>query len=570
MKFNFLNQEVASIHSAALLLGAAGLLSRVLGIFRDRLLAANFGAGKELDIYYAAFQIPDFMSVIFLLGAGSAAILPIFQEYLAKDRKEAERFISEMTSFFIFGATPLLIIIFVLIPFIAALIVPGFSPVERSLTVWLTRFMLLSPLLFGLSSIFSSVVQSFGRFLSYALAPILYNIGIIIGIVFFAPRFGIMGLGGGVVLGAMLHVGIQFWTVRQLGFNPFKFVSLRDKLKFRFNRSVLKVFQLSFPRVISLSLSQLTVVILMALASTLAAGSISIFQLAQNLYFLPIGVFGISYSIAIFPQLSRYVIGGDAKGFFDKLFLGIRSVLFWIAPISILFIVMRAHIVRLSLGAGLFSWEDTRLTAAMLAVFAIAMFAGSLSAILIKGFYALENTWAPLAINIGSIVISVALAFLFTKILSRDPGFVLFVGRLFRVGDLSDIRVLGVALGFSVGLVVNITLLYFALRRLASKTFNYCQPFPAGELLKIIIASFLAGAAAYFVRLSFTEVLPLVTFLRVLAQGALATLIGFLVYFGALFVTKNEDAKLVLQSLQKRLFRTKLLPQSWDNDHGVK
>ena len=204
-----LNGSISSVHAAALLIGSAGLVSRLLGMFRNRLLAAHFGAGRELDIYFAAFQIPDFVATLFLLGAGSAAILPVFQEYMHENKQRAYDLISSLQTSFLLASAVVAGIVFFFVPALLGIIVPGFSGVDLDMTIMLTRIMLLSPIFLGLSSILSAVVQSYQRFLAYALAPIFYNLGIIVGIIFFVPRFGIMGLGMGVALGAILHWIIQ-------------------------------------------------------------------------------------------------------------------------------------------------------------------------------------------------------------------------------------------------------------------------------------------------------------------------------------------------------------------------
>lgn len=557
-----INGAINSVNAAALLLGAAGLLSRLLGVLRDRLLAGTFGAGRELDAYYAAFQIPDFMNVLFLLGGAGAAVLPIFQEHLARDRKEAHRLISDITTLFFAGAIVIAGITFLLVPVILTFTVPGFMGEERALTAMLTRLMLVSPIIFGISNILSAVVQSFKRFWAYALAPVLYNLGIILGIIAFVPLFGVVGLAGGVIAGALFHLGIQLWTVRQLGFAP--------QLIFRgLTNGVKQVARLSFPRVLSISLSQLTLLLIIAIGSTLEQGSIAIFQLAQNLYYLPIGVFGISYAVAIFPRMSQSYIRRDGQEFFRELFTGIRSILFWLAPATVLFIVLRAHIVRVALGAGAFSWEDTRLTAAVLAVFALSLFTGGLVTFFIKGFYALENTWRPLVINIFASGLSLALALLFVQLLRTPSALIAQIAVLLRVADLTDIRVVGLAAGFSLGSIINTWLLFRALHGLAVRRFNKCQFFPTGEFFKIISSSLLAGGAAYFVRVSFAQTLPLITFSRVLAQGFIAGAVGLAVYFGLLLILKEETVYALFATIRRQLIGIKALPQSWDGEiHG--
>jgi putative peptidoglycan lipid II flippase len=563
----FLNGEIANVHSAALILGAAGLFSRLLGVLRDRLLAGHFGAGRELDIYYTAFQIPDMVSLVLVLGAGSAAILPIFQDALARDRREAHRLISHLVTLFLAVAVGVAFIFFLATPLLIRFIAPGFSPDERHLASVLTQIMLVSPILLGLSGIFSAVLQSFQRFLAFALAPVLYNIGIIAGIIFFVPLWGFKGLALGVIAGAFLHLLIQLRPVIALGFTPRVAPHLfKDTLNQFFSGPVFQVFKLSFPRFLSLSVTQITLIILVALGSTLAAGSIAVFKLANNLFYVPIGIFGVSYAVALFPKLSNAYIKKDAKLFFEEIFLGLKSILFWIMPSAVLFIVLRAHIVRVALGAGAFSWEDTRLSAAILGILAIAMFAEGIASLLIKGFYALENTWRPLFINIASAFVSVGAAFFFSKALSEHAAFSIILTAIFRVSDLPNPEVLGLALGFSLGTIINVLVLYGSLQRLAERKFEVCEHFPFLTIVKIVVAALLGGAVAYGVRVSFSETLPLITFSRVLIQGLLAGSAGFVAYFLVMLVLRSEEMYSITRSLRRVFFKLKVLPPHWDGE----
>ena len=552
------NGSISSIHAAAFLIGSAGLVSRLLGMFRNRLLAAHFGAGRELDVYFAAFQIPDFVSTLFLLGAGSAAILPVFQEYMQDNKERARHLISSLQTSFLAASSIAAVIVFFFVPLLLRIMVPGFSDADRTLTVLLTRIMLLSPILLGLSSILSAVVQSFQRFYAYALAPIFYNIGIIIGIVFFVPAFGIMGLGMGVVLGALMHLSIQMVSISQVGMMP-KIV-LRN-----LSNGVKKVLRLSLPRVISLSLAQITVVGLTALGSTLHAGSISVLELSQDLYFVPVALIGVSYSVVIFPRLNEAFLNRNADTFYRELFLGMRTIALWIAPTIALFIVLRAHIVRVALGAGRFSWEDTRLTAAMLAILSIAMIAGSITQLLIKAFYAIEKTWMPLAINMFASALSIGSAILFSHALHKSSVFTSLTLNIFRVSDLPSADVLGLALGFTLGLLVDNVLLYIALRFAAREAFDVTAKFPLWSMASIAIAATIAGISAYLVRLTF-QPLPLITLARVLLQGTLAGIVGFTVYIVLLTVFKNEDIDAVRKSFTRKLITLRVLPKSWDGD----
>ena len=333
-----------------------------------------------------------------------------------------------------------------------------------------------------------------------------------------------------------------------------------------FNSGVKKVLALSLPRVVSLSLAQLTVVGLTALGSTLHAGSISVFELSQDLYFVPVALIGVSYSVVIFPRLSEAFLNRNAETFHRELFLGLRTIALWMAPTIALFIVLRAHIVRVALGAGRFSWEDTRLTAATLAVLSIAMIAGSITPLLIKAFYALEKTWAPLFINMFASAFSIGSAVIFSHSLSEPSAFTSAILNIFRVADLPSANMLGLGLGFTAGLLIDNILLYIALRRAAHSAFHMTLRFPLWSMFSIFIAACLAGVGAYFVRLSFTQTLPLITLARVLTQGFVAGIAGMAIYIGLLMILKNEDIAGIKKIFTRRLISLRVLPKSWDGE----
>ncbi|MEK7541905.1 MAG: lipid II flippase MurJ [Patescibacteria group bacterium] len=563
MRLSFLNQEVVNVHAAALVLGAAGLASRLVGVVRNRLLFAEFGAGRELDIYYAAFQIPDFMAAVFLLGAASAAILPLFQEYLLKEKKKAQEFIGALSSLFFLGALAASLTAFFVAPAVIPLAAPGFSADEQALTVALTRIMLLSPVLFGLSGIFSVVVQSYQLFFVYALAPILYNLGIVLGIVWLVPLFGVHGLGMGVILGAAAHSALQFGAAASRGFH---FGAVRAP-----GPGVRRVLLLSFPRVLAMSLTQLTMMALVAIGSLLEHGSVAVFSAAQDLYFVPIGVFGVSYAVAVFPRMARSAAQGAGADFFAELAAGIRGILFWVAPAATLTIVLRAHIVRAALGAGAFSWEDTRLTAAVLASLAVAMAAGAVQTLLIRAFYALGKTWLPLGVSVATSLFSIGLAWVLTSLLApsgRAAGsaFGREVAALFRLGDLPHPEVLGLGIGFAAGIIANVIVLWIFLLRSGAAQFGVRSERQQAALGKIVIAAVLAGIAAYVVRVSFSETVPLITFTRVVGQGAAAAGAGMGVYWAALAWLGSEDAAAMRRAAARRLFSIGVLPREWDGE----
>lgn len=555
------------MHAAALIIGAAGFLSRILGLFSDRLLASRFGAGDTLDAYYAAFQIPDMLFTVFLVGAASAAILPIFIKYRESGRDAVRLIQTLLTAFSIFAAS--LVLLFILLaPFIVPLIVPGFSPDKIKLVVSLTRIMMLSPFFLGLAGIISSVLQAHHRFLVYAIPPIFYNLAIIFGILALVPVFGPTGLAFGVVLGAGLQILVQLPIFFSLGFHP--------KPSFNFSdRGLKEIVKISAPRVAAFSFNQVTILILIGVSSLLAAGSVAIFKFSVNLIYFPIGIFGISYALAIFPKLSERVVRKEGEEFFTELALGIRNIVFWSLPIAFLFIVLRAHIVRVVLGAGRFDWNDTRLVAASLGILSAAIIFEGLNTLLIRAFYALEKTWEPLFRNIIASLVTIAAALGLIWFFGNKPEILRGLSGFLRVGDLSETHILGVSLAFGLGSALNFTMLFTKLRKTSFAVFSAPFTMSAVPFLKIFIASLLAGLAAYGALLPFPALVPTNTFLGIAVQGFSAGIAGFIIYFAALYILKSEELLSLLASFSQRLYTLKRQPavyeiEKLDGQEGVK
>ena len=209
--------QARSITAAAFVVAAASLVSRILGVLRDRVLASEFGAGVELDIYYAAFRIPDMIYNLIVIGALSAGFIPVLAKF--KDNKEqAWALVSASIYWLSIIITGLAVICGLSMPWLVAILTPGFDSATQSVVVWMSLVMLLSPLLLGISGVLGSVLQTYQQFFLYSLGPILYNIGIIFGALFLVPYLGLYGLAVGVVLGALLHLLINVPGMYLLGY----------------------------------------------------------------------------------------------------------------------------------------------------------------------------------------------------------------------------------------------------------------------------------------------------------------------------------------------------------------
>jgi putative peptidoglycan lipid II flippase len=516
--------QIESITTAAFLVALSSLVSRFLGILRDRILAGEFGAGKTLDIYYAAFRLPDLIFNLLVLGALSAGFIPVFTKLIKnsaapRDNPEAWRlanniisilglFLVALTAIAIFFSKPLM-----------SVFAPGFSGDELAATVKLTRIMFLSPILLGLSGVFGGILQSFKRFFVFSLAPIFYNVGIIIGALYFVPWLGVKGLAWGVVVGALFHLLIQIPATSRLGF------SFRPSFAFR-DAGVRQIGRLMIPRTFSLAIAQIDLSVSTAIATTLVSGSLAIFNFANNLQSFPIGIFGISFATAVFPALSANA--GDKKRFIENFSLAFRQIMFFIIPATVLLLILRAQIIRVVLGSGQFNWEDTVLTLKTLGFFSLSLFAQAGIPLLARMFYARENSLKPFLIGLISVALDIGLSLWLSK----------------------SLGVVGLALAFSIANIVNFFLLWIFLR-FDLGGMDEVKIFKS--VAKFSLAAILAGLAAQFTKTSIAEWVDMTRFLGILIQGFSAGLAGLAVYFITCYILRSEELYGFWSGFKRRL-----------------
>lgn len=518
----------ATVGSAALLIALAGITSRFLGFLRDRVLASQFGAGDVLDAYYTAFRLPDLVYGFLVLGALSAAFVPVFTELLTKEkREEAWRLTSGVlhTTLFSIGCFSILGIIFAntLTDFLA----PGFSSEKKELVTNLTRIMLLSPLFLSASAVFGGVLVSFKQFAAYSFAPVFYNIGIIFGAVFLTPMLGPEGLAWGVVLGSFFHLAVQYPSLRRAGFRYQwgLFAAWRDE-------NVRRVLKLMIPRSLGMAVNQISLLVMTIFASTLVSGSLAAFTLANNIQSVPLGLFGIAFSLAAFPALSLFAAKKSDKDFFLMFAETGRKILFFVVPLSIFIIIFRAQCVRVILGSGNFDWQDTITTFEILKFLAISLFAQSLIPLFARAFFALQDTKTPLYIALVSEAVHIALIPLL----------------------LPYYEVQGLAIAFSISTILNFTLLYFFLRKNLSFWDDKAIVVPVS---KILLAAILAGIVAQVSKSVFALTTnELDTFVEVFLQLALGFAIG-----GSSFVLFAHWLKVEELDRVKRFFLCRVFRQ---------
>ena len=547
--FSFFGAEVKGLHEAAYLLAFFGLAADVLGIIRDRLLASYFGAGPVLDTYYAAFRVSDLIFVTVSSIVAVSVLIPFLIEKIDKGHDVGAKFINDIFTIFFMTIIVVSGIVYVFMPEILARTLPGLMKgLEGHHLLVMSRIMLLSPILLGISNLFGSITQVSKKFALYAVSPLLYNIGIIMGVLVFYPMWGIYGLVWGVVLGAVMHAAIQIPSLIRAGFMPrfsfyVDFASLRQTLT------------LSVPRTIALGANQLSTFFLISLASLMATGSIAIFNFAWNLQSVPMGIIGVSYSLAAFPSLAGFITRGERDKFIAHLGEAARHIVFWSMPVTVLFIVLRAQVVRVILGAGQFSWSDTRLTAAALAIFAVSVAAQSLLLLVVRGYYAASDTRTPLVVNVFCSVLIVVLAYVLDKTYYSFNEMRWFFESLLKVDGLQGTGVLMLPLAYSIGTILNLVLHLISFEwHFGKLTKTFSRAF-----WQSLSASIIMGFVAYLFLNIYGNVINLTTTFGIFLQGFAAGITGILAGIIVLYAIRNEEIEQVRKTLHSKIWKAKIV-----------
>ncbi len=546
-------KESGSINQAAFLLGCLTLLSQVLALFRDRFIAHFIGPSSSLDAYYAAFRVPDLIFICIASLASVTVIIPFLVAKMEGDKvtDTARKYLNDILTVFFSLMALVALVVFFLMPYLISFIAPGFTPLFQAKVVLLSRIMLLSPILMGLSNLFGVVTQLFHKFFIFSLSPIFYNLGIIVGVIFLYPIFGIYGLALGVVLGALMHFGVQFFASRSCNFTP-KFSLFPFAINFKDIRNTIYT---SLPRTLGLASNNIALIFIIALASFFKSGSISIFNFSFNLQSVPLNIIGISYAVAAFPTLAKYFSSGQKEEFKRHLKEASRAIVFWSLPVIFLFIVLRAQIVRVILGSGSFSWENTRLVAASLAIFSISILAQGMIVLLSRSYYATGNTRRPLIVNFSCSFLIIILSFLFIHLFENVLLFRFFIESLLKVSDIPGTEVLMLPLAYSVGTILNFILQWIFIK----KDFMPKEAFISKTFFQSLGASFFLGLAAYLSLNILSPIFGTTTFWGVFLQGFISGIVGILAALVILYLLKNEELKDLMQTITTKFWRAKII-----------
>ncbi len=391
-----------SLARAGLVVTGAFLASRLLGWLRLVVLGNLFGATSELDAYYAAFRIPDLVFQLVAAGAIASALVPVLAGLTANgERERAWRVASTVLNLMLAVLLLLAVLLFILAPWVVPLLVPGFDAETTSLTVSLTRLMLISPAFLAAGAIASSILNTEDRFGAAAMAPVAYNVAIIACAVLLAPWLGIYAAAIGVIVGSMSHLLVQVPALRGVfHYSPRADVS---------DGAARQAFWLMAPRALGLGANQVTFLVNTALASTLAVGSVVAYNVAFNVVQIPLGIIGLPIGIVLLPAMSRALATGEERAFGSTVVGALRLLLWMMLLVSAVGIVARDQVVELLFGWG-FDATALAATAATLGVFLLGLPAHALNVILARAFYSGKDTITPVSVAIASVGVNTVVA----------------------------------------------------------------------------------------------------------------------------------------------------------------
>lgn len=486
---NFLTKQQKTILSAAIIIMVTIAASRFLGLIRNRVLA-NFFSAETLSVYFAAFRVPETIFEILVFGTFSSAFIPTFTSYISRNKKQEAWYVAAVSLNFAFlFFTVLAVFIFFTAQPLYRLIAPGFNLQDTVQIANLSRILLLAQGFFVLSYFLTSVLESLRRFLVPALAPLLYNLGIILGAVFLSSRFGIYAPAIGAVIGAFFHFLIQLPLAFWLGFRP--------KLALNFSHSgVREIGRLALPRIVELSSIQIGKMAELFLASLVSTAAYTYYTFANSLALVPIGLFGASIGKASLPTLSYQAAKEDRREFAGTVISLLNQVIFLILPCAVFLAVLRIPVVRLVFGASRFTWESTIQTGYTVSAFGLGILAQGLLYPLTRAFWAFHDTKTPVKISIGAISIEILLGAIFILVFK--------------------LQIWTLALAFSLASLAQVILLFILLLQRLPELEKRKIIFP---FLKAVFSSFTAASLMFF-------------FLKILDRSAWDKSLSFLGWIG--------------------------------------
>jgi putative peptidoglycan lipid II flippase len=514
--------RTVSLSGAAFIVAIFSILSRIIGLVRDRMLAGAFGASESLDIYFAAFRIPDLVYQMLVVGALSASFIPLFSKIYNKEGEEdAWRMVNNILHILLVIFIACIACAWFLAPQLAVLVAPGMSEGAIKDIAQLMKYMFIAQAFLAVSMIYGSVLQSLRRFFVYAFAPIVYNVGIILGLIFIVPKMGLIGLAYGVIIGAFFHMALQIAGMMGTGYKWMPiFIPWDKNMRYLLSHTP--------PRMLGLLANQLMLMSMTVFASWIGVGAIAMTTFAYNLNFFPVGVIGVSFAIAAFPALSHAAQTDNEEEFSDILSATIKQVFFFLIPITVVTLLMRSQIVRAVVGAGAFDWDATIATAELLGLFALSFIPQSLVYVFARAFFAKEDTFTPLFVGFGTLATQLALTLVLVPVIGL-PG-------------------LGIA--FTVASFVQAGILWLIFR-------FYLARIDSGNLMKslgrLLIAGLFAAVTLQLTKQIVGAYISLDTWWNIVAQFGIGTVVSFGMYFLSAWLMGAEEISAFFASLRKRI-----------------
>lgn len=406
------SSDSSGIARSASTVGIAVMCSRILGLIREQVFAGMFGAGYAYDSFVVAFRIPNLLRDLFGEGALSAAFVTVFSDYDAnRSKEESWQLASNVLVFFgILLSFITLAAVYLAGPIVSLLVDPDYMeiPGKFDLTRKLTIIMLPFLVFISLSAVVMGILNSKGKFFIPAMASSFFNLGSIVGGVslsFLLPHYGqpaIAGMAVGTLIGGMMQLGIQLPTLKKTGF------IFKPKLKLN-DPGLLRILRLMIPATIGLSATQINIFVNTHFATSCQEGSVSWLNYAFRLVQLPIGVFGVAFSIAVLPVLARQAAQKDIDSMKQTLVSSMIMVFSLTIPATAGLIILAEPIIKMIFERGAFTGADTIATAQALSLYAIGLFAYSTNKILVPAFYALDNTRTPVIASFLAVIINICI-----------------------------------------------------------------------------------------------------------------------------------------------------------------
>lgn len=524
---NFLVKTQNTILSAAFVLALSSGVNAVLGLVKSRFLTKSFGVSDELSVFYTADRIPNLIYSVLVVGALSTIFIPIFSSLYKKNKEDAWKAASSIIniSLLVFIILGSVIFIFAY-QIIQLLSINRFTAEQIELGAGLMRVMMFGQLILIVSSFLTSLLQSFKYFIIPALAPVVYNFGMLFGIIFLSERFGIYGPALGVLIGAALHLLIQIPLMRKTNFKFFLALNIKDK-------GTRELFRLIPPRLLSVLIANTLYTVNNSLAILISNPSVVFLKFGTQLQYFPVNFIGISMASAALPTLSQESDETDRAKFKKTFLTSFHQMMFMVIPISVIFLVLRIPVVRLVYGVEQFPWEATLQTAATLGFFSISIFAQSAIYLITRAFYALKDTLTPVKVSLVTIFLNVFLSLVFIK------GF--------------GWEVWSVALSFSITSIIDMVLMFILL---AKKMGGFGWKPVLIPFTKIAFSGIFMGISLYLPIKALDQVVFDTTrTLNLLVLTGIATFAGLLSYLFFTKIFRVEEIQLLYKLLGKLRIR---------------